>query len=39
MKTPQCTQVLGAASVKNQKRVAKNLNAAVAQINTALSVR
>ena len=33
------TQVLGAASVKNQKRVAKNLNAAVAHINTALSVR
>lgn len=33
------SQVLGAAEVKHQKRVNKNLNEAVNQINTALSVR
>ena len=32
-------QVLGAAEVKNQKRVVRHLNEAVKQINTALSVR
>ena len=31
--------VLGAAEVKNQKRVVKHLENAVAQINTALSIR
>jgi hypothetical protein len=33
------TQVLGSAEVKNQKRVVKNLNEALNQISTALSVR
>lgn len=33
------SQVLGAAEVKDQKRVVKHLNEAVNQINTALSVR
>jgi hypothetical protein len=32
-------QVLGAAEVKNQKRITKHLNVAVNEINTALTVR
>jgi hypothetical protein len=31
--------VLGAAEVKNQKRITKHINAAIDQINTALSIR
>jgi len=31
--------VLGASEVKNQKRVTKHINAAIEQINTALSIR
>jgi hypothetical protein len=31
--------VLGAAEVKNQKRVTKHINEAIDQINTALSIR
>jgi hypothetical protein len=33
------SQVLGAAEVKDQKRIVKHLNEAVTQINTALSIR